>query len=47
VVDQAHVDMLSALPEADRDVFVRCMSALVSDRLAKPVASDRSVRRRR
>jgi MarR family transcriptional regulator, transcriptional regulator for hemolysin len=47
VVDQAHVDMLSALPEADREVFVRCMSALVADRLAKPVVSDRSVRRRR
>jgi MarR family transcriptional regulator for hemolysin len=47
VVDQAHVDMLSALPEADREVFVRCMSTLVSDRLAKPVTSERSVRRRR
>ena len=47
VVDRAHVDMLSALPEADREVFVRCMSALVGDRLARPVVSDRSVRRRR
>ena len=47
VVDQAHVDMLSALPEADREVFVRCMSTLVGDRLAKPVPSERSVRRRR
>ena len=47
VVDRAHVDMLSALPEADREVFVRCMSALVDDRLARPVDSDRSVRRRR
>jgi hypothetical protein len=28
-------------------VFVRCMSALVTERLAKPVVSDRSVRRRR
>jgi DNA-binding MarR family transcriptional regulator len=47
VVDQAHVDMLSALPEADRAVFVRCMSALVGDRLARPVVSERPVRRRR
>ena len=47
VVDQAHADMLSALPEADREVFVRCMSTLVGDRLAKPVVSERSVRRRR
>ena len=47
VVDQAHSDVLSALPDADREVFVRCMTALVGDRLAKPVASDRSVRRRR
>jgi DNA-binding MarR family transcriptional regulator len=47
VVDQAHADMLSALPEADRAVFVRCMSALVGDRLARPVVSERPVRRRR
>jgi MarR family transcriptional regulator, transcriptional regulator for hemolysin len=47
VVDEAHVDMLSALPEADREVFVRCMSTLVGERLAKPVVSDRPVRRRR
>jgi MarR family transcriptional regulator, transcriptional regulator for hemolysin len=47
VVDRAHVDMLSALPEADREVFVRCMSALVDERLARPVVSDRPVRRRR
>ena len=47
VVDRAHVDMLAALPEADREVFVRCMSALVGERLARPVVSDRSVRRRR
>jgi hypothetical protein len=39
--------MLSALPEADRAVFVRCMSALVGDRLARPVVSERPVRRRR
>jgi MarR family transcriptional regulator, transcriptional regulator for hemolysin len=47
VVDQAHVDMLAALPAADREVFVRCMSALVGDRLAKPAEGARPVRRRR
>jgi MarR family transcriptional regulator, transcriptional regulator for hemolysin len=47
VVDQAHVDMLAALPAADREVFVRCMSALVGDRLAKPAEGTRPVRRRR
>jgi DNA-binding MarR family transcriptional regulator len=47
VVDAAHTEMLAALPEADREVFVRCMSALVADRLAQPVASERTVRRRR
>jgi MarR family transcriptional regulator, transcriptional regulator for hemolysin len=47
VVDEAYSDMLSALPEADREVFVRCMTALVDDRLAKPVVSERPVRRRR
>jgi MarR family transcriptional regulator for hemolysin len=47
VVDRAHVDMLAALPAADREVFVRCISALVGDRLAKPAESARPVRRRR
>jgi MarR family transcriptional regulator, transcriptional regulator for hemolysin len=47
VVDRAHADMLASLPEADREVFVRCMAALVGDRLAKPAVSDRPVRRRR
>ena len=41
VVDDANTDILSALPDADREVFVRCMSALVSDRLAKPVPTGR------
>jgi MarR family transcriptional regulator, transcriptional regulator for hemolysin len=47
VVDAAHIEMLAALPDADREVFVRCMSALVADRLAQPVVSERTVRRRR
>ena len=47
VVDRAHLEMLSALPEADREVFVRCMSTLVGDRLARPAVSDRAPRRRR
>jgi DNA-binding MarR family transcriptional regulator len=37
VVDAANTDILSGLPDADREVFVRCMTALVDDRLAKPV----------
>lgn len=41
VVDDANTDILSALPDADREVFVRCMSALVGDRLAKPVPAGR------
>jgi MarR family transcriptional regulator, transcriptional regulator for hemolysin len=36
VVDDANTDILSGLPDADREVFVRCMTALVSERLAKP-----------
>jgi MarR family transcriptional regulator, transcriptional regulator for hemolysin len=36
VVDAANTDILSGLPDADREVFVRCMTALVDDRLAKP-----------
>ena len=36
-----------ALDYPDREVFVRCMTALVDERLAKPVVSDRPVRRRR
>lgn len=36
VVDAANTDILSGLPAADREVFVRCMTALVDDRLAKP-----------
>jgi MarR family transcriptional regulator, transcriptional regulator for hemolysin len=47
VVDEAHSDMLAALPDDDREVFVRCMSALVGSRLARPAASERPVRRRR
>jgi MarR family transcriptional regulator, transcriptional regulator for hemolysin len=47
VVDRAHADMLAALPDADREVFVRCMATLVGERLAKPVVSERPVRRRR
>src|SRR4051794_17718044 len=46
VVDAANTDILSGLPDADREVFVRCMTALVGDRLAKPVPAGRPVRRR-
>lgn len=36
VVDDANTDILSTLSAADREVFVRCMSTLVGDRLAPP-----------
>lgn len=45
VVDAANTDILSGLPAADREVFVRCMTALVDDRLAKPAPA--APRRRR
>lgn len=45
VVDAANTDILSGLPAADREVFVRCMTALVDDRLAKPAPT--GPRRRR
>lgn len=45
VVDTANTDILSGLPAADREVFVRCMTALVDDRLAKPAPT--GPRRRR
>jgi MarR family transcriptional regulator, transcriptional regulator for hemolysin len=47
VVDDANNDILSGLPDADREVFVRCMTALVGDRLARPVEGARPARRRR
>lgn len=47
VVDRIHGDMLSALPEGDREVLVRALRTLVVGRLAKPVECDRPVRRRR
>jgi MarR family transcriptional regulator for hemolysin len=46
VVDEANADILSGLPDADREVFVRCMTALVGDRLARPVPAARPVRHR-
>jgi MarR family transcriptional regulator, transcriptional regulator for hemolysin len=36
VVDAANAGILSGLPDGDREVFVRCLTALVDDRLAKP-----------
>ncbi|MGD9695067.1 MAG: MarR family winged helix-turn-helix transcriptional regulator [Thermoleophilia bacterium] len=39
-------DVLGALPEGDRDVFMRSLALLVSERLSEPVAGARPVRRR-
>jgi MarR family transcriptional regulator, transcriptional regulator for hemolysin len=50
LVDEANKDILSVLPDADREVFVRCMTDLVSGRLARtprPPAGTRTPRRSR
>lgn len=47
VVDGAHLDMLAALPEEDREVFLRSLQTLVDGRLARPAECTRTVRRRR
>jgi DNA-binding MarR family transcriptional regulator len=39
-------DVLSALPADEREVFMRALSRLVSERLAEPVATAQPVRRR-
>lgn len=46
VVDRIHADVLSALPVEDREVLVRALRTLALGRLARPVESDRPVRRR-
>lgn len=46
IVKQVQEDVLSALPEGDRQVFLDCLSSLVNDRLAEPVVCAQPVRRR-
>jgi MarR family transcriptional regulator, transcriptional regulator for hemolysin len=47
IVDRVHGEVLRALPEADREVFVSALSRLVTGHLASPVECERPVRRRR
>lgn len=47
IVDQVHGDVLAALPQGERDIFTRALSALVDGHLATPVECDRPVRRAR
>jgi DNA-binding MarR family transcriptional regulator len=46
VLETVFADVLAALPEDERDVFVRALQRLAADRLAHPVACDTPVRRR-
>ena len=45
IVDGVHADVLAALPEADRDAWMRGMAGLAAGRLA-PREGERPVRRR-
>jgi MarR family transcriptional regulator, transcriptional regulator for hemolysin len=46
VVEQVYADVLAALPADERDVFLRSLQRLATDRLSTPVACERPVRRR-
>jgi DNA-binding MarR family transcriptional regulator len=46
VLDRVRGDVLAALPEDERDVFLRSLGRLACGRLAEPVACSQSVRRR-
>lgn len=46
IVGRVHADVLSVLPAADRDVFLRALARLVGERLDKPVMTAQPVRRR-
>lgn len=45
-VAATHADVLSALPDAERDAFVSALSRLVGGRLGTPAHCERPVRRR-
>jgi MarR family transcriptional regulator for hemolysin len=47
IVDRVHGDVLDALPEEQRDVFVAALTRLVEGHLSTPVESERPVRRAR
>jgi DNA-binding MarR family transcriptional regulator len=46
IAERIRDDVLSVLPEGDRDVFLKALTQLVSDRLAEPVLCSHPVRRR-
>jgi DNA-binding MarR family transcriptional regulator len=46
VVARVHADVLAALPDEERAVFVSALERLVSSRLSTPVACQRAPRRR-
>jgi MarR family transcriptional regulator, transcriptional regulator for hemolysin len=46
IADRVRQDVLSVLPDQERDVFLDALTRLVSDRLAEPVACAHPVRRR-
>lgn len=45
VVDEVHADVLAAIPEAEREIFLRNLIGLVEGRLATPMDAGRTVRR--
>lgn len=47
VADRVHSEVLAALPEGRREVFVDALSCLVEGHLSTPVESDHAVRRPR
>ncbi|HZG04558.1 MAG TPA: MarR family winged helix-turn-helix transcriptional regulator [Streptomyces sp.] len=47
IVDRVHREALGALPEDEREVFLRAMNRLVTGYLATPVENPRGVRRAR
>lgn len=47
IVDAVHRSLLEALPQEEREVFVRALERLVSGHLATPAESGRPVRRAR
>jgi MarR family transcriptional regulator for hemolysin len=47
IADRVHRDVLDALPEEQREVFVNALTRLVGGHLSTPVESERTVRRAR
>jgi MarR family transcriptional regulator, transcriptional regulator for hemolysin len=46
IADRVRADVLSVLPEREREVFLEALTRLVSERLAKPVVCSQPIRRR-